>query len=51
MATEKEYDEIIAPALAEVADLCRRYDFALVARVEFDGADGEKGCGITPSRE
>lgn len=47
MATEKEYDEEIAPMLKAVAERCAALGMPIVARVEFDGEDGEKACGIT----
>ncbi len=43
MATEAQYDEIIAPMLAAVAERCKELGMNLVARVEW--APDE--CGIT----
>lgn len=43
MATEAEYDEIIAPMLAEVGRKCEQLGMSIVARVEWDGYD----AGIT----
>lgn len=36
MATEKQYDEIIAPMLAEVAAKCKELGMSLIARVEWE---------------
>lgn len=47
MATEQQYDEFIAPLLKAVAERCQEFGMAIVARVEFDGDDGEKACGVT----
>ena len=47
MSTEQEYDEQVAPALAEVARLCRSLGMALVARVEWAEPEQEPHCGIT----
>lgn len=47
MATEAEYDDVIAPMLKAVAERCQEFGMAIVARVEFDGSDGEKTCGVT----
>jgi hypothetical protein len=47
MATEKEYDDEIAPLLKAVAERCQELGMAFVARVEFDGDDGVKSCGVT----
>jgi hypothetical protein len=41
MATEQQYDEIIAPMLLAVADRCRELGMSVVARVEW--APGEIG--------
>lgn len=41
MSTERQYDEIIAPLLAHVAQECQRLGMALVARVEWE--PGESG--------
>lgn len=41
MATEQQYDDIIAPMLQEVAERCEELGMALVARVEW--APGESG--------
>lgn len=35
MATEQQYDEVIAPKLAEVARLCTELGMTLIARVEW----------------
>jgi hypothetical protein len=43
MATEKQYDELIAPKLLEIADLCRELGMSIVARVEWAPAE----IGIT----
>lgn len=43
MATEQEYDEIIAPMLADVAKRCEELGMSLVARVEWGPGDS----GIT----
>jgi hypothetical protein len=43
MATEREYDEVVAPMLREVARLCQEHGLSLVARVEWASGDG----GIT----
>lgn len=43
MATEREYDEIVAPMLREVARQCQEHGLSLVARVEWASGDG----GIT----
>ena len=47
MPNEQQYDEDIAPMLSEVARMCQARGMAFVARVEFDGNDGAKGCGVT----
>ena len=36
MATEQEYDEIIAPMLADVAKRCDELGMSLIARVEWE---------------
>jgi hypothetical protein len=41
MATEKEYDDIIAPLLAEVATKAAELGMSLIARVEWE--PGESG--------
>jgi len=41
MATEQEYDEVIAPKLAEVAKLCTEMGMSIIARVEWQ--PGESG--------
>lgn len=41
MATEQEYDEIIAPMLLAVAKECERLGMSLIARVEWE--PGESG--------
>lgn len=41
MATEQQYDEVIAPKLAEVARLCTEMGMSIVARVEWQ--PGESG--------
>jgi hypothetical protein len=41
MATEQEYDEIIAPMLADVAKRCNEMGMSLIARVEWE--PGESG--------
>ena len=46
MATEQEYDDVVAPMLAGVAALCKNLGMALVARVEWADS-GEPHCGIT----
>lgn len=46
MATEQEYDEFIAPALAKVAEQCRAFGMPFVARVEY-GEKGDEYCGVT----
>ena len=43
MATEAEYDEIIAPLILDVAKRCKELGMSIIARVEW--ADG--GRGIT----
>jgi hypothetical protein len=49
MATEAEYDEIIAPMLAEVAEKCRELGMSIVARVEWEpGETGITQLGIGP---
>ncbi|UWQ29925.1 hypothetical protein [Leisingera sp. M523] len=47
MATEQEYDEIIAPMLAEVASRCKELGMDLIARVEWEpGESGITQIGI-----
>lgn len=41
MATEQQYDEVIAPKLAEIARLCTELGMSIVARVEWQ--PGESG--------
>ena len=41
MSAEREYDEIIAPALAEISQKCTDLGMSIVARVEW--ATGEAG--------
>lgn len=41
MATEQQYDEIIAPMLLEVAKKCEELGVSLIARVEWE--PGESG--------
>lgn len=41
MATEQEYDDIIAPMLAEVANKAKELGMSLIARVEWE--PGESG--------
>lgn len=41
MATEREYDEIIAPMMADVAKKASEFGMSLVARVEWES--GESG--------
>lgn len=36
MATEQEYDDIIAPMLADVANRCKELGMNMVARVEWE---------------
>lgn len=54
MATEQEYDEIIAPMLADVAKRCSELGMSLIARVEWEpdevgitqiGIDKNSGVG------
>ena len=40
MATEKEYDDIIAPMLAAVALRCQELGMSIVARVEWEPGEG-----------
>ena len=49
MATEEEYDEIIAPMLADVATRCVELGMSLVARVEWrPGHAGITNIGVGP---
>lgn len=41
MATEQEYDEIIAPMLADVAKRCKELGMSITARVAY--SHGEAG--------
>ena len=41
MATEQDYDDIIAPMLADVANRCNKLGMSLIARVEWE--PGETG--------
>lgn len=43
MGTEQEYDDIIAPMLADVAAKCKELGMSLIARVEWEPDEG----GIT----
>ena len=43
MATEEQYDEIIAPMLAAVAERCKELGISLIARAEWSPTD----AGIT----
>lgn len=36
MATEQEYDDVVAPMLAEVAAKCKELGMSLIARVEWE---------------
>lgn len=47
MGTERDYDEIIAPMLAEVAKKCGELGMSIVARVEWEPNE----AGITLKRE
>ena len=38
--SEKEYDEIIAPMLADVAKQCNEFGMAMIARVEWEPDNG-----------
>lgn len=47
MATEQEYDDIIAPMLADVARRCDELGMNLIARVEWEpGESGITSMGI-----
>jgi len=47
MATEQEYDDIIAPMLADVAKRCQELGMNLIARVEWEpGESGITKIGI-----
>ena len=49
MATEQEYDDIIAPLLAEVARRCHDLGMSLIARVEWEpGETGITQIGVGP---
>ena len=49
MATEQEYDDIVAPMLAEAAEKCRELGMSLIARVEWEpGESGITQMGIGP---
>lgn len=49
MATETEYDEIIAPMLAEVAAKCKELGMSIIARVEWEPDEaGITQIGIGP---
>ena len=49
MATEQEYDDIIAPMLAAVAEQCRELGMSIIARVEWEpGEVGITKIGIGP---
>ena len=48
-ATEQQYDEIIAPMLAAVAEKCKELGMALVARVEWQ--PGEAGVTMMGDNE
>ena len=49
MATEKEYDEIIAPMLADIALKCQEMGMSIVARVEWEkGKGGTTAIGNGP---
>jgi hypothetical protein len=41
--SEKQYDEVIAPILAEIANKCAEMGMSIVARVEWE----KDGAGIT----
>lgn len=45
MATEQEYDEIIAPMLLAVANRCKELGMSIIARVEWEPEES----GITQS--
>lgn len=48
MATEQEYDDIIAPMLADVARRCKELGMDLIARVEWEpGNAGITQIGIS----
>ena len=49
MATEEEYDEIIAPMLAKVAERCKELGMSITARVEWEpGEAGITSIGVGP---
>lgn len=50
MATEAEYDEIIAPMLAAVAERCKELGMSLIAQVEWQpGETGITQINIGPT--
>lgn len=47
MATEQQYDEIIAPMMLEIAKKCEELGMSLIARIEWE--PGESGITQTGS--
>lgn len=45
MSKEEEYDQIVAPLILKVAQICKELGMTMIARIEW--APGE--CGITQS--